>query len=150
MQCQPIFASSRCSFLSRSLFRSIFACQYAAFVRGKCEYLHPSCPCQKQPLTKITVRYFRNTISGCPGKRGWFSLYLNPLENRYFLTIISGLVSLPRIAAIHRCRCSLVSLSIIYYFCPESYINSNNITKTKTQNMKLFEYFLYFCYPYIT
>ena len=50
--------------------------------------------------------------------RGWLSRYLNPLAHKNFLTRISGLVSLPLIAAILLWRCSMVILSgmrFIYY-----------------------------------
>ena len=60
----------------------------------------------------MTVRYLRKTKSGCPGSRGWFSLYRNPRLNKNFLTSSSGLVLLLFIADIQRWRCSLVSLSI--------------------------------------
>ena len=53
--------------------RSIFACQNSVLLFGNTKYLHPSCPCQKHPFTKITVRYLRITMSGCPGSPGWFS-----------------------------------------------------------------------------
>ena len=33
---------------------------------GYTKYLHPACPCQKQPSTNIAIFCFRNTKSGCP------------------------------------------------------------------------------------
>lgn len=52
------------------------------------------------------IRFSRN--------RGWLSRYLNPLAHRNFLTRISGLVSLPLIAAILLWRCSMVKRSDIF------------------------------------
>ena len=125
MQCQPIAASWRCSSLSLSLFLRIFATQKFRFVFGILQqslFTIPSslfpcgkatwCPCQKHPFTKMHVRYFLNTKSGCPGKRLWFSRYLNPLFHNPRRTIISGFVSFDRIAAMLLCRCSGVSLLI--------------------------------------
>lgn len=82
IQCHPILASRFCSSLSLLLLRSIFACQKAVLLFGMTKSLQPSWPCQKQPLTKMTVRYLRITMSGCPGSRGWFTLYRNPCANR--------------------------------------------------------------------
>ena len=110
MQCHPISANRFCVSISLSWFRLIFATQNSRFVLGILQ--HPSCPCQKHPFTKIQVRYFRNTKSGCPGKRGELSRYRNPILHSPFRTIISGFVSFPRIAAIVLCRCSGDSLSI--------------------------------------
>ena len=98
MQCHPISANRFCVSISLSWFRLIFASQNSRFVLGILQ--HPSCPCQKHPFTKIQVRYFRNTKSGCPGKRGELSRYRNPILHSPFRTIISGLVSLEWIAAI--------------------------------------------------
>ena len=112
MQCQPISANFRCSSKSLSLLRSIFACQNSVLLFGNTKNLHPSCPCQKHPFTKITVRYLRITMSGCPGSRGWFSRYLNPWAKRYLRTTSSGFVPLLCMDAIQRLRCSFVILSI--------------------------------------
>ena len=120
MQCHPISANRFCVSISLSWFRLIFASQNSRFVLGILQ--HPSCPCQKHPFTKIQVRYFRNTKSGCPGNRGELSLYRNPLLQSPFRTIISGFVSFPRIAAIFLCRCSAESLSMLAYSSFESII----------------------------
>ena len=77
---------------------------------GRNIILHPSCPCQKQPFMKMTVRYFRSTRSGCPGSREWFSLYRNSRLNKNFLTSNSGFVFSPFIADI---QCASV-LSWVY------------------------------------
>ena len=125
MQCHPILASFFCSSRSLSLLREIFLSQNSVFVFGILKYLHPSCPCQKHPFTKMQVRYLRNTMSGCPGSLGLFTLYLNPLLHKYFRTTISGFVSLLLTDAIFLCRCSMVKYYIlngILFFlnkCPE-------------------------------
>ena len=79
------------------MFPDIFSLQNSVLVAGNVDFLQFSCPCQKQPFTKITALYLGKTMSGLPGKFFTFFLNLNPLENRYFLTKISGLVSLPEI-----------------------------------------------------
>ena len=66
MQCHPMDASSFCSFRSRSLFFWILFFQNSEFVFGSTKYLHPSCPCQKQPSTNTAIFFFGNTKSGCP------------------------------------------------------------------------------------
>jgi len=132
MQCHPMAANRFWSSISRSLFLRILFTQNSLFVFGILQhsesvsmYSLPSpfgeglgvrlpCPCQKHPFTKMHVRYFLSTRSGCPGSRLWFSLYLNPLFHNPRRTIISGFVSFPRIAAIFACRCCGVSLSILY------------------------------------
>ena len=129
MQCQPIAASLRCSSLSRSLFLRIFATQNSRFVfgilqHGEFSIIHcplsicavgncTSCPCQKQPFTKMHVLYFLSTKSGCPGSRLSFSLYLNPLAHNPRRTTISGFVSFDRMAAMFLWRCCGVSLSML-------------------------------------
>ena len=71
---------------------------------GQYERLHPSCPCQKQPLTKIAVLYLRITMSGLPGTLFTFSLYRYPCAHSHFLTVISGFVALLRICDMQRWR----------------------------------------------
>ena len=105
----PISTSFFCSSISRSWFLCIFATQKSLFVWGMMQ--HPLCPCQKHPLTKIHVRYFFSTKSGCPGSLGEFSRYRNPRLHNPLRTIISGFVSFEWIAAIFLCRCSADSLS---------------------------------------
>lgn len=82
--CQPLARSISSFRRSRSRLRSIFACQNAVFVFGSTNSLHPSCPCQKQPLTNIAVLYLRITISGLPGTLLTFSRYLYPCAHRHF------------------------------------------------------------------
>ena len=131
MQCHPMAANRFWSSISRSLFLRILFTQNSLFVFGILQHSEFSiihcplsicavcnctlCPCQKHPFTKMHVRYFLSTRSGCPGSRLWFSLYLNPLFHKPRRTIISGFVSFPRIAAIFACRCCGVSLSILYW-----------------------------------
>lgn len=112
-------ASFFCSSLSRSLFLRILATQNSWFVVGILQQAELSMllastrwPCQKQPFTKMQVLYFLSTKSGCPGSRLWLSLYLKPLFHNPRRTIISGLVSFDRIAAIILCRSCFESLSI--------------------------------------
>ena len=107
---QPSFLKSRFFFLSLALFSAIFVFQYFLFELGNLPARH-ECPCQKQPLTNITVSYFGRTISGVPGYRLSFFLNRKPLENRYFLTKISGSVSLPEILAISWLRFFLEYIS---------------------------------------
>ena len=107
MQCQPMAARSCSSSISRSLFLLIFAIQKSRLALGSLQHLVLSilsiliwCPCQKHPLTKIHVRYLRNTKSGCPGNRLWFNRNLKPLFHNPRRTIISGFVSFDLTAAI--------------------------------------------------
>ena len=65
---------------------------------GRCPLLH-ICPCQKQPFTKITVRYLVKTISGFPGSFLTLIRYLKPLENKNLRTKTSGFVLQPWILA---------------------------------------------------
>ena len=53
----------------------------------------PTIARNKQPFTKMTARYFRNTRSGCPGSLGLFNLYRNPRLNKIFSPIIPALSS---------------------------------------------------------
>ena len=91
-----IFATQNSRFVLGILQQSLFAIDSSLFTCGKAIL----CPCQKQPFTKIQVRYLRRTKSGCPGNRLWFSLYLKPRFHNPRRTIISGFVSFDRMAAI--------------------------------------------------
>ena len=95
MQCQPISANRFCVSTSLSWFLLIFVSQNSRLVLGILQhselFTSPSslltstlCPCQKHPFTKIQVRYFFSTKSGCPGNLGELSLYLNPLTPQPF------------------------------------------------------------------
>ena len=112
---QPRAIKARIVSSSRSMFRVILASQNGVLLLGNLKYLHPSWPCQKQPSTNMTVLYFFNTISGEPGSFLLFRRYRSPLLNKNFRTKISGLVSLPLIAAMQRLRCSGVKTSAMYF-----------------------------------
>lgn len=101
---------------SRSLLPEIFCSQNSGRVAGIVARLHPSCPCQKQPWTKITALYFGSTISGLPGSCFLWSRKRYPILCRRERTTFSGLVFLPLIRAIVRLRCSglIVSTGEIY------------------------------------
>ena len=94
---QPIARNSSRTRASRALFRFSFSVHHSTRVRGGRNSGQPSCPCQKQPFTKIAVLYLRNTISGVPGRRFTFTRKRKPQWNRYLRTIISGFVFLPLI-----------------------------------------------------
>ena len=97
---------------------SILFCQNSVLVLGIANNLHPSCPCQKHPLTNIAVLYLRITMSGLPGTFFTFNLYLYPCAQSHSRTSISGFVALLRICDMQRWRCGRcqdighVSLSI--------------------------------------
>ena len=76
---QPCVFNMWTAFLSFSLFFPIFSLHHSVLVPGNLKYLHPSCPCQKHPCTKITVRYLGKTISGLPGRSFTCSRKRNPL-----------------------------------------------------------------------
>lgn len=111
----PAAYSSFLTRSSRSLFLRIFSSQNLMFDFGSRPAAHPTCPCQKQPLTITTVRYRLSTISGFPGSRPSCTLYLNPHSNRNFLTTSSGRVFFPLIALMIRL---LTSLSSSIYLSP--------------------------------
>ncbi len=119
--CQPLARSSSSFCWSRSLFRSIFACQNAVLVFGSTNCLHPSCPCQKQPLTNIAVLYLRITMSGLPCTLLTFNRYLYPCIHSHFLTANSGFVPLLRICDIQLWRCCGVIISGIVINCGTNY-----------------------------
>lgn len=50
---------------SRAMFAVILLCQNSGRVAGQ-RKSGQSCPCQKQPFTKIRARYFGSTMSGVP------------------------------------------------------------------------------------
>ena len=120
--CHPAACSNFWLRASLSWLRIILSRQKSALVAGRC-FWH-SCPCQKQPLTNITVRHLRITMSGRPGNDFTYSRYRNPCRHNHRRTTISGLVSRPLMRLIQRCRCSGVILSAIamqnYSFPPLS------------------------------
>ena len=62
--------------------------------------MQPECPCQKQPLTWITVLRVRNTRSGLPGSFLSHSRYRKPFLWSSVRRSLSGIVSRDRISAI--------------------------------------------------
>jgi hypothetical protein len=111
MTFQPISLNSWLCLMSFSILRWNFCCQYSELVLGVAAYLQPSCLCQKQPWTKITVLYFGRTISGFPGRAVTFFRYLNPQRNKYFRTLTSIEVFVLRMRDIFLLLCSLETLS---------------------------------------
>lgn len=101
---------------SWAMLRSIFACHHSVRVLGSLKSLQFSCPCQKQPLTKITVLYLASTMSGLPGRFFWQTRNLNPWANRNRRTSSSGLVFLPLIRLMIRLRVASSKTSSIYLF----------------------------------
>ncbi len=93
-------------FASRVLFFSILSPQNTAFVLGSTKNEHPSCPCQKQPLTKTTLLYLGKTMSGLPGRRLSLVRYRSPFLNKKRLTSNSALVSLPLMERMILLRCA--------------------------------------------
>lgn len=86
---------------------------------GITAYLQPSCWCQKQPCTKMTVLYFGSTISGLPGRSLRLMRNLKPSLWRIDRIIFSGLVSLLLIRDITWLRFSgeKTSMPWVYQTC---------------------------------
>ena len=100
-------------FLSRSMFRANFSCQNSTLVDGVVACRHPGWRCQKHPRTSMTVLYFGNTMSGCPGRVLTCSRKRKPCRNRNERTLSSGVVSFDRIWLIFQRRFSGDMRSII-------------------------------------
>ena len=115
----PINLSSSWFFLSLSIFFVNLAFQYSELLLGLEAILHPSCWCQKQPCTKMTVLYFGSTISGLPGRSLRLMRNLKPSLWRIDRIIFSGLVSLLLIRDITWLRFSgeKTSMSWVYQAC---------------------------------
>jgi hypothetical protein len=98
---------------SRRLLCFSFGPQYSLRESGACDRPQPECECQKQPCTKTILCNFGKTISGRPGSRWLFSLYLDakPTWRTICRTMISGEVSLQRMRCMFRLRCSRETLS---------------------------------------
>ena len=90
-----------------------FFSQNSILLFGVYAYLQSRCLCQKQPCTKITVRYLGNTISGFPGRSLRCSRNLYPELCTIERTFSSGLVSLLFIRDIFQLLCPRLRLSII-------------------------------------
>lgn len=108
----PSARSLRMFLASLARFALIFSLQKLALVLGVCPMRH-LWPCQKQPLTRITVLNEANTRSGRPGSRETCSRYLKPWECRALRTYISGVVSFERISDMRMLRCLGVRESTI-------------------------------------
>ena len=86
-------STSACSFAaSRARLPAILATQNSVRVAGRWPR-GQSCPCQKQPCTKMTARYFGNTRSGRPGSPFLYSRNRNPAACRLRRSTSSGVVS---------------------------------------------------------
>lgn len=107
MTCHPFFFNVSIFRLSLNWVSFIFFSQNSFLVSGSFDALHPRCPCQKHPWMKMTILDLGKTISGLPGYLRSFIRYLNPFENRNFLTKISGFVSFPEI---------LDMISLLFFF----------------------------------
>lgn len=107
---QPALARASSAFKSRVALASTFARQNSVRVAGNL-YRWQSCPCQKQPCTKITVRQRDSTTSGEPGKRRTDVLNRNPARWSKLRTVRSGDVSRWRTLAIRTLRSVVDNLS---------------------------------------
>lgn len=112
MTFQSSCSSCRRFLVSRSTLPLILFCQKAVLDFGIPASLQSVCPCQKQPFTKTTIRFFLMTMSGRPGKVVCMR-YLIPWLNRNCRTNSSGLVFFPLIRDIFQLRFAGVSLSAI-------------------------------------
>lgn len=65
---QPDSSNSKIFFSSLNTLFFNLGFQYWALLVGFFDRGHPSCWCQKQPCTKMTILYFGSTISGLPGR----------------------------------------------------------------------------------
>src|SRR5690606_4133494 len=111
----PLSFKSFIALMSLFIVSSILSCHHCVLVLGNTKYLHPLCPCQKQPFTKITVLYLVSVKSGFPGSFLLCSLYLKPLLCRYFRTSNSGFVLLPFILLMLYLRVAISCTSAICY-----------------------------------
>jgi len=103
--------SSRATVFAESLrrFRSIFVRQYSALAFGARAPRAQSCPCQKHPLTKMSLCSPGKTRSGFPGRSSRCNRKRKPMPWTSRRTINSGAVSLPFTARMIWLRCSGVS-----------------------------------------
>lgn len=112
---QPAARNASRFLASRDTFASNFVCQFCSLDRGVVVYLHPGWRCQKQPWTKMAVRYLGSARSGRPGNFSSCSVYLNPRRCKKRRTANSGFVSLDRIPDIIRERVALSTTSMSWY-----------------------------------
>lgn len=94
-QCQPKRRNVRVARASRRTFPEIFDRQKAVFVDGSLARLHVW-PCQKQPCTKMAVRYFGKTTSGLNGSPAGRGEARKPARLKALSTNRSGPVPSPR------------------------------------------------------
>lgn len=109
---QPSAANAAMFRFSRSTLVANFCNQKSRRVDGVTVSLQSSWRCQKQPCTKTQSRCLGKTMSGLPGNRLSFNIYRRPALCRTRRTIISGLVSFPRMPAIHLDLVSLSTMSV--------------------------------------
>lgn len=113
----PNWWSDSCTASSRVILLAIFVRQNSGLVEGSLNRWQ-SWPCQKHPFTKMTVLYFRSTISGLPGKPAAWSRYRNPRANSPLRIRSSGLVFrllMPDIIRLRVCW-STISGNRLYLF----------------------------------
>ena len=109
--CQP---SSRRAFSflkSRAQLPVIVAVHHSVRVLSIRKIEQCSCPCQKQPWTKIPVRCFGMTMSGLPAGSFRCRLKRYPMRCNIERTTFSGVVFLLWIRLMFQERCSAESLS---------------------------------------
>ncbi len=106
-------SASRASTLARSRawLRSNLACQYSALSLGMEASRQPACLCQKQPCTKMQVRWRLSTRSGLPGRSLRQTRKRRPLRWTRERRSFSGLVSRLLMCDMTACRWSLVMVS---------------------------------------
>lgn len=111
MTSQPDAVSAFSLRRSRATFALNLRDQNSRLVFGRVDSAQP-CRCQKQPRTSMTVFHRGRTMSGLPGRRLSHTRNRNPFRKRNDLTIFSGRVSFPRIAAMISDRFAFENLSI--------------------------------------
>lgn len=109
---QPRRRSSLRERSSRATLRANFASQNSRCASGVVAREQPLCRCQKHPFTKITVPYFRSTMSGVPGNDLSHSRNRNPSPYSNDRIRFSGPVSLLRTRDMLRVRASAEIRSI--------------------------------------
>ena len=95
------------------MFRDSFFSQNTRFVSGRFAFLQFSCPCQKQPCTKITFRCRGKTKSGRPGRFSLCSRKRYPRPCATCLTRSSGFVPTAGTRAMTLLRFSWLYMSVI-------------------------------------
>lgn len=101
---QPKRRRFRRFLMSLLLFARSFAFQKSDRVAGMTLPNRQEWRCQKQPCTRIACRRDRRTMSGLPGRSTACVWNEHPSRRTSARTSSSGVVSLPRMLAIHRRR----------------------------------------------